>query len=889
MSETPSLQSELEQHIAIAYALRGTAAMLNESFNAEDVLKHILDSIGWVIPHDAAIIMLIEDDVARVVYETGYSKRGLGDWISSVRVPIAAVESFQMMQESGRPVCISNTQTDPPWTQPAEVIWHNSYVAAPIRIKGQTLGFLKLDSATLGFFTARQAEALAAFADQAAMALYNLQLLQETQRRLKAQTALLNASSAISSTIDLPATLQRCAEQLCLAVEATSAYICYWNRDDNTTVVVADYYSPQASEQERAPDPDSGKPDADDETAWLTTQQAVVRHADDLTIPDSTRRHMLRFGVKSLLSIPLTAVHQTFGYATLWETRRRREFTPEEIQLCLGLTQQMALAFDNARLFDHARRQLSLARTLQAVGALLTAEMSLSAVFERLFDLLAEVIHYDSVAIVLSDEQDAARLVAQRGFPDPEVARLATYEQIGPRLRERWGDRQVIVIPDTTLDQRWQDVPALWFIRSTILVWLRAKQRVFGMLTVDSRTVNAYQSADGETIAAFANQAAIAIENAQMAEAIRQHAARLEEHVAARTAELAQEQQRRQAILDAAGDGILFTDEQGVIEYLNPAMEQLTGYSALEAVGQTASLWKSGLTPPAVYTELWQAIRRGEVWKGEMINRHKNGQLYDTALTVAPLCGADNHISGFVGIQRDISRQKELDRLKDQFVSSVSHEFRAPLSNLKLYLSLLENGRPEKRTQYFQTLQRETARLENLIEDMLYISRLDMGSATPRNAPLELHPLIAQMITDRADLAARQGLSLDYLPKPDLGLALAEDSLLAQVISNLMANAINYTPSGGLITISTGTRSSDRQEWIVVTVQDTGPGITDTDRPHIFDRFYRGEAGRKSGRPGTGLGLSICRQVVEKMEGRLTVESQPGHGAAFTVWLKPAD
>ena len=241
-----------------------------------------------------------------------------------------------------------------------------------------------------------------------------------------------------------------------------------------------------------------------------------------------------------------------------------------------------------------------------------------------------------------------------------------------------------------------------------------------------------------------------------------------------------------------------------------------------------------------------------------------------------------------MGIQRDVSQQKELDRLKDQFVSSVSHEFRAPLSNIKLYLRLLESGRPEKREQYMQTLQRETKRLENLIEDLLYISRLDQRTAPLHNTPTDLHPLIAQIITDRSDLAARHGLSLDYLPNNNLSPALTEPSMFAQVISNLMSNAINYTPSGGVVTILTGLRTDDQQEWVTVTVQDTGPGISAVDRPHIFERFYRGEAGRTSGAPGTGLGLSICKRIAEKMEGRLTVDSKPGQGATFTVWLKPA-
>jgi signal transduction histidine kinase len=205
-----------------------------------------------------------------------------------------------------------------------------------------------------------------------------------------------------------------------------------------------------------------------------------------------------------------------------------------------------------------------------------------------------------------------------------------------------------------------------------------------------------------------------------------------------------------------------------------------------------------------------------------------------------------------------------------------------------LYLRLLDSGRPEKREQYRLTLQRETARLENLIEDLLYISRLDQGTAPLHNLPIELHPLIAEIIADRSDLAARYGISLDYLPNNPLPAVLAEPSMLEQIITNLMSNAINYTPQGGFVTIITGIRSYDQQEWVTVTVQDTGPGISAADRPHIFERFYRGEAGRTSGAPGTGLGLAICKRIAEKLEGRLTLDSEPGQGAAFTVWLKSA-
>ena len=877
-----------DQPAALVDLLRDIAAALNGTLDLDEVLDLILSTVTFIVPGDCVNIMLLENGMVRVVRHLGFAERGLTAWIDALHWPVTEVPNLRHMMESGQPLCVPDTQADTTWLKLPEVAWQRSYAGAPLRHQDHTLGFLNLNSTQPNFYTQQHAEVLLSFAHQAAIAVQNARLFKETQQRLAAQTALLNASSAISSSLDLPTVLQRCAEQLCRAIDATSTYICYWDREMGTTVVVADYYSPAATEQERALDPQGNQPDATDETDWLLTEQSLIRHVDDPDMPESTRQHMLLFGVKSLLSIPLTAKGQTFGYAALWETRRRREFTPDEIQLCHGIAQQTAIAFDNARLFETARQQLSLARTLQAIGALLTSEMSLSDVFERLFDLLAEVVRYDCVAVELFDDQQQVFLAAQRGFPDPELARHTTREVTGPRIRDRWGRHTVIVLPDTHQDPRWLPVSEFEFIRSAILVWLRAKQQAFGMLMLYSRTVNAYNQASSEPVVAFANQAAIAIENAQLSAAIREYAAQLQTRVKERTAELEQERQRTRAILDAAGEGIVFTDMYGVIEYVNPQMEQLTGYLASEVVGKTPSLWSSGLTPRAVYDDLWSTIRRGEVWQGEMINRHRSNRLYDTALTVAPLRDADRTIVGYVGIQRDVSQQKELDRLKDEFASSVSHEFRGPLANIKLYLRLLDSGRPEKRDQYMQTLQRETIRLENLVEDLMYISRLDQRTAPLQYTPVDLHPLIAEIITDRSDLAARQDLSLDYLPTQGLSQALAEPSMFTQILTNLMSNAISYTPSGGIITIMTGLRTVDRQKWITVTVQDTGPGISAADRQHIFERFYRGEAGRKSGAPGTGLGLAICQRIAEKLEGRLTLDSAPGQGAAFTIWLRPA-
>jgi PAS domain S-box-containing protein len=231
-------------------------------------------------------------------------------------------------------------------------------------------------------------------------------------------------------------------------------------------------------------------------------------------------------------------------------------------------------------------------------------------------------------------------------------------------------------------------------------------------------------------------------------------------------------------------------------------------------------------------------------------------------------------------------RLRELDRLKDQFVSNVSHELRTPLANIKLYAGLLKHGKPEKLQHYLETLRRETLRLEKLIEDLLELSRLNAGTVTIILNPIDVNQLIESLIADRANLVADRGLALRLDLGSNLPPVLGDPWRLEQVLSNLLANAMNYTPKGGMIALRTRRQEDDHQEWVTITVEDTGLGIAAEELPHVFERFYRGTAGRKSGAPGSGLGLAICKELVDRLGGRITVESEPSHGTTFTVWLK---
>jgi PAS domain S-box-containing protein len=228
---------------------------------------------------------------------------------------------------------------------------------------------------------------------------------------------------------------------------------------------------------------------------------------------------------------------------------------------------------------------------------------------------------------------------------------------------------------------------------------------------------------------------------------------------------------------------------------------------------------------------------------------------------------------------------RELDRLKSQFVSNVTHELRTPLTNIKTYLYLLDRGKPEKREGYMATLGREVDLLQRLIEDVLDLSRMDLGKARPSVLPVDINRWLEVLAADRSPLIAARGLRLEVCATPDVPPVLTDERMLTQVLTNLMTNAMNYTPAGGRVQLCTELRDDAGANWVVVLVSDTGPGIAPEEQERVFERFYRGAAARAGGAPGTGLGLAICRELATRLGGRITLASQPGQGSTFAVWL----
>jgi two-component system NtrC family sensor kinase len=388
-----------------------------------------------------------------------------------------------------------------------------------------------------------------------------------------------------------------------------------------------------------------------------------------------------------------------------------------------------------------------------------------------------------------------------------------------------------------------------------------------------------FSGEDLDILRVVARQLGPVIENIHLLNRLRQHANELEQRVKERTDELHDAKERVEAILASVGDGVIVTDLSGEILTVNAAFEDQTSYRSEELVGQNLLQFLSEQNEPRILDEMRKILQKGDVWRGELINRRKGGAPYDIHLTMAPVRDQNRKMVSYVGSLRDITRQKELDRLKDLFVSDVSHELRTPTTNISLYLELLESATMEKRNEYLAVLKEQGQLLRRLVEDILDISRLAIKKSEKSDfMPVNLNLLAEQVVTAHQPMAETSGVALDFKPEPELPYIFGDEGQLTRVITNLVSNALRYTIQGQVI-VSTYLSEKD----ICLEVQDTGIGIDPDDRPHLFERFYRGKQVRQTKIHGTGLGLAIVKEIIDLHQGFIDLQTEIDKGSTFTI------
>ena len=346
----------------------------------------------------------------------------------------------------------------------------------------------------------------------------------------------------------------------------------------------------------------------------------------------------------------------------------------------------------------------------------------------------------------------------------------------------------------------------------------------------------------------------------------------------------------------------VMTDPQGTIKYVNLKFIELTGFTRDEAVGKNPRILQSGQTPNEVYKDMWETIMSGKEWRGEILNKKKNGELYWESVSILPVTTPDGAIQYFIALQEDITKRKLVEQeihkareaaeaaslAKSQFLANMSHELRTPLNAIIGYSEMLREEAAELEQKSFsddlQKIQGAGRHLLGLINDILDLSKIEAGKVDLDIEQFELTELMDNVISTAQPLMTKQNNTFEVVNSGELGKMESDLTKLQQVLINLLSNAAKFTENGRITLTATRETISDR-DWLVFTVSDTGIGMDQEQLQRVFDEFSQADRSTTRKYGGTGLGLTISRKICQMMQGDISVKTTPGEGSTFTVRL----
>ncbi len=465
---------------------------------------------------------------------------------------------------------------------------------------------------------------------------------------------------------------------------------------------------------------------------------------------------------------------------------------------------------------------------------------------------------------------------------DVEATQLILIEEGSEKsyYRETAGDKNLISSINLSLEKR---LKVLHSSQRVQLMNLRAKQYglvsvlsvpimddqksyMGSLLVVDKKAERRFTKEDGHLLSIIAARIASKIDNAWLLNQIEQ------------------DREKLAAIIEQSVDGIFVTDAEQKIEIWNSALERLTGLDSDEAIGHT-------VTDARVYFTEMESNVRPDFTEIRLRHRRTN-QIVWLGAAYAPIT-SNGEVTGYICILRDISRQKELEQAKNDFVSTASHELRSPITAIVGYLSMLKRGDAGKiinnqQAFFIDKAYNNARRMVSLIEDLLTTTRMETGQTRFHHEPVDIVHQIETILADQSFKAEEKRISIT-LDRTNGKLVLADPNGLHQVLVNLISNAIKYTPSKGKVSIQFASETIEGEERLITSVADTGVGIDESDQPKVFEKFTRIDNPLSVSAGGTGLGLYITKTIIEQLGGKIWIQSKKGEGSTFSISLPIAN
>ena len=495
------------------------------------------------------------------------------------------------------------------------------------------------------------------------------------------------------------------------------------------------------------------------------------------------------------------------------------------------------------------------------ISRAITRELDLEKLLGRILAISVEMLAGQAGLIALRDEDENWSIPVSSGLPEPFLKYLVPY------LAEISKAEDADQFEMLELNRRLVELAhkASRGLLNGVVLPLITRQTIVGVIFLFRSYSDQFSNNDRALLRSFADQAAIAVQNAQL------------------YSQSVRSRQRLDALLDSVADGILILSPSQRVERSNPALDRLLMIDGSEIQGKSHDeviRWTrrtSDLTLEQAVAGGWPLTPHAHLYVEGDLKIDDSLPPLPVGITYSPLLTNDDVLVNIIATVRDITHFRQAEELKSTFVSVISHELKTPLALIKGYVSTLrrEDARWDRAIvkESLAVIEDETDRLAELVENLLDASRLQANSLAIKRSDVLLSDL-ARRIAERMQTQTSQHSIVCDFPS-DFPVILADENRMSQVLTNLISNAIKYSP-GGQIKIT----GQIRPDSVIVCVTDEGPGIAQSDIPHVFDRFYRSSDAARNTK-GAGLGLYLTRAIIEAHDGKIWVDSEVGKGARF--------
>jgi len=731
-----------------------------------------------------------------------------------------------------------------------------SAIAAPMTWSGERRGVLGVATRDSDRrFGKLESDLLETFAGLASLAVRNAASFEQSVRQARVQRGFYGIASALAEPLSQPATLDAVAHAASEALGGSCAAVLM--PSGGRLELAAAYSLPDALARALA----GGVPDSAavlDGAARERRLLSASSLADDDRFADEWRRLAGSSGIRSLLAIPVDPPRREEGGLVVVFFAEQRTFSDDDLELGRRLAGAARGALERSELYESERTSRALSQQLARMGSLLATELDPATILEEVADQAPSLLSADACAIhVVEGDELVVSAVGGKTAPAVVGARLPmTVRPAGDVVQSR----SPVVVADASADPGLlAEDPVLAAGHAAYLgvPLIGMEEGLQGVLAVYAHRPRTWREEEVEALAALAGNASAVLSNAELYQRV------------------AVERERSYAILANIADGIVAVDRDGKVVLWNQAAEQITGVPPAAALGRT---------PVEVLQR--ELASDDDGWVGErLLPIQRGSEEAWLSLTEAVMRDPVGAVSGRIFAFRDVSSERIVEQMKSDFVSTVSHELRAPLTSIYGFAETLLRrdvlfGEQERET-FLGYIASEAQRLTSIVDTLLSVARLEAGDLQVELVPTDLRTVVSEVVTSVRQSAEVNGHRF-VLELPDEPLSASADrDKLSQILTNLLDNAVKFSPDGGTVTVEVAHRRSGHVE---VRVVDEGQGIPEVERERIFSKFHRAESAARSA-GGAGLGLFIARGLVTAMGGRIWVDSAEGGGSSFAFEL----